>query len=323
MRCWPRRAKRRAQARSADTPAALFQGLGWGAIGSGALGGGAASAFSSNGDINAIAIGALTGAGFGAAGDVGAVSGANSFASYAAHASVGCVSAVAGGGNCGAGAASAVFGKYTTNALGGFGGPGVGGVIARGVATVVAGGVGSVIAGGKFENGATTAAFGYLFNAMSQAARARLIGVGAVAGGTLGAAGAGACTAGTGGVCALGAPTLVAGGAAIGAVVGDALATGIDRLTDKVNGNSWLSPDPTSVYVLNSNVDGSILKFGITNLVGNEMARYSAGEMAALNANMSVIATFDTRAPARMLEIGLCTGYVATNGKLPPASSKC
>ena len=167
MRCWPRRAKRRAQARSADTPAALFQGLGWGAIGSGALGGGAASAFSSNGDINAIAIGALTGAGFGAAGDVGAVSGANSFASYAAHASVGCVSAVAGGGNCGAGAASAVFGKYTTNALGGFGGPGVGGVIARGVATVVAGGVGSVIAGGKFENGATTAAFGYLFNELA------------------------------------------------------------------------------------------------------------------------------------------------------------
>jgi len=135
--------------------------LGWGAIGSGALGGGAASAFSSNGDINAIAIGALTGAGFGAAGGVG---GADSFARYSAHASVGCVSAVAGGGNCGAGAASAVFGKYTTNALGGFGGPGVGGVIARGVATVVAGGVGSVIAGGKFENGATTAAFGYLFN---------------------------------------------------------------------------------------------------------------------------------------------------------------
>jgi len=164
LRCWPRRAKRRAQARSANTPAALFRGLGWGAIGSGALGGGAASAFSSNGDINAIAIGALTGAGFGAAGDVGVVSGANSFASYAAHASVGCVSAVAGRGNCGAGAASAVFGKYTTNALGGFGGPGVGGVVARGVATVVAGGVGSVIAGGKFENGATTAAFGYLFN---------------------------------------------------------------------------------------------------------------------------------------------------------------
>jgi hypothetical protein len=33
-------------------------------------------------------------------------------------------------------------------------------------ATMVAGGVGSVIAGGKFENGAKTAAFGYLFNAL-------------------------------------------------------------------------------------------------------------------------------------------------------------
>ena len=142
-------------------PPPCFRGCAGGAIGSGALGGGTASAFSSNGDIKAIAIGALTGAGFGAAG------GADSFARYAAHASVGCVSAVAGGGNCGAGAASAVFGKYTTNALGGFGGPGVGGVIARGVATVVAGGVGSVIAGGKFENGATTAAFGYLFNQLA------------------------------------------------------------------------------------------------------------------------------------------------------------
>lgn len=67
----------------------------------------------------------------------------------------------------------------------------------------------------------------------------------------------------------------------------------------------------------------NFLSAGITNLVGNEMARYSAGEMAALNANMTVIATFDSRAPARMLEIGLCTGYVATTGKLPPASSKC
>ena len=36
--------------------------------------------------------------------------------------------------------------------------------LGRGIATVVAGGVGSVIGGGKFENGAVTAAYGYLFN---------------------------------------------------------------------------------------------------------------------------------------------------------------
>ena len=135
--------------------------LGFSAIGSGALGGAASSAFASNGDINAIAVGAVTGAGFGWAGGVG---GADSFARYAAHASVGCVSAVASGGSCGAGAASAVFGKYTTNAIGDIGGSGISAVIARGVATAVAGGVGAVIAGGSFENGARTAAFGYLFN---------------------------------------------------------------------------------------------------------------------------------------------------------------
>jgi hypothetical protein len=77
----------------------------------------------------------------------------NSAARYAAHAAAGCVSSVAGGGQCGQGAASAVFGKYTTNAIAGFGGDNVMGVIARGVATSVAGGVGSVIAGGSLLTG--------------------------------------------------------------------------------------------------------------------------------------------------------------------------
>lgn len=71
---------------------------------------------------------------------------------------------MASGANCGQGATSAVFGKFTTNSISGFGDDGTGSVIARGVAASVAGGVGSVMAGGKFENGATTAAFGYLFN---------------------------------------------------------------------------------------------------------------------------------------------------------------
>ena len=59
-----------------------------------------------------------------------------------------------------------MFGKFATNNIK------FGGDVANGVAAAVAGGVGSVIAGGKFENGAVTAAFGYLFNylAHSQAA---------------------------------------------------------------------------------------------------------------------------------------------------------
>jgi HNH/Endo VII superfamily nuclease toxins len=87
--------------------------------------------------------------------------GANSYARYFAHAGAGCVSAAAGGGNCGQGAASAVFGKFATNAIDAT--PGEFNAYDA-AATVVAGGVGSVIAGGKFETGAMTAAYGYLYN---------------------------------------------------------------------------------------------------------------------------------------------------------------
>jgi hypothetical protein len=55
------------------------------------------------------------------------------------------------------------------------GGDGIGGVIARGVATSVAGGVGSVLTGGNFDDGATTAAFGYLFNQVAAQDRSKPI----------------------------------------------------------------------------------------------------------------------------------------------------
>jgi hypothetical protein len=64
------------------------------------------------------------------------------------------------GQNCGRGAASALVAKYTTNNTGKLD------TIPRGVATAVAGGISSKIMGGSFENGATTAAYGYLFNAL-------------------------------------------------------------------------------------------------------------------------------------------------------------
>jgi RHS repeat-associated protein len=106
---------------------------------------------------------------FQAAGGVGpegatAEEAARSVERYAAHATAGCVSAAMGGGQCGTGAVSAVVGKFTSNQIAGIGAQDLGGDIARGIATSVAGGVGSVIAGGKFENGAKTAAYGYLFN---------------------------------------------------------------------------------------------------------------------------------------------------------------
>jgi RHS repeat-associated protein len=94
--------------------------------------------------------------------------GANSVARYAAHAGAGCVSSVMNGGKCGQGAVSAVFGKFTSNVIGGYFGVPSGEFNGyQMAATIVAGGVGSVIGGGKFENGAATAAYGYLFNELS------------------------------------------------------------------------------------------------------------------------------------------------------------
>lgn len=71
---------------------------------------------------------------------------------FARHALVGCASSAASGGSCGRGAMSAMAGLAGTDY----------GL----VGSVVAGGTVSVIGGGKFANGAATAAFGYLYNAM-------------------------------------------------------------------------------------------------------------------------------------------------------------
>lgn len=133
-------------------------------------GGVTASAAYGNGasTSQALRAGVITGGtayAFSAAGDVYAE---NPAAGYAAHAGVGCVSTVASGGACGQGAAAAVFGKYATVSIGDTFGVKPGQFNGyQMAATMVAGGVGSVIAGGKFENGATTAAFGYLFNELA------------------------------------------------------------------------------------------------------------------------------------------------------------
>lgn len=129
-----------------------------GAILGGAAGGFAGSFVGSGGNFEAGLKGALSGALFGAAGFAGDPWSAERFL---AHAGAGCVQGELGGGGCGRGAASAVVGKLASNLWGDPPGQGsVGGF----VATVVAGGTVSVIGGGKFANGATTAAFGYLFN---------------------------------------------------------------------------------------------------------------------------------------------------------------
>jgi RHS repeat-associated protein len=76
----------------------------------------------------------------------------------AGHAAVGCGSALANGGSCGSGALAAGVAGAAAPSVSGWG-P-VGGT----VASAVIGGTASVLGGGKFENGAMTGAFGYLFN---------------------------------------------------------------------------------------------------------------------------------------------------------------
>jgi RHS repeat-associated protein len=103
--------------------------------------------------------------GAGSLADAAVANGVSGFGSgglgrVALHAAVGCASGAAAGGSCRQQAAAAGFGELA--------GP----VISLGdnnvaygiVAHAVAGGVGAKLAGGKFENGAVTGAFGYLFN---------------------------------------------------------------------------------------------------------------------------------------------------------------
>ena len=87
-----------------------------------------------------------------------------------AHAAVGCASAVASGGKCGP---SALAGEVTSAA-----GPVVNGhgFFFGLVANTTLGGGAAVLGGGKFENGAITGAFGYLFNAAGGRALGHVVG---------------------------------------------------------------------------------------------------------------------------------------------------
>jgi len=72
----------------------------------------------------------------------------------------------ASGGACQSGALAAGAGAVATPLVGTVFDPrnGPGDVIGGTIATGLVGGLASVAGGGKFENGAVTAAFGYLFN---------------------------------------------------------------------------------------------------------------------------------------------------------------
>jgi hypothetical protein len=80
-------------------------------------------------------------------------------ANVAGHAGVGCLSAVASGGSCKAGALAAGAGAAVAPVAS------QGGLVGGTAISGLAGGLGSLLGGGKFQDGAVTGAFGYLFNA--------------------------------------------------------------------------------------------------------------------------------------------------------------
>lgn len=199
------------------------------------------------------------GASFNDAARIGVVAGATTYAfntvgtitadiSYAkfwnilGHAAVGCASSVAGGGNCGNGALSAGVGAAVGNVVG----YNKDDIVIGTMQSSFVGGLASLAGGGKFADGAVTSAFGYLFNYLSHEARARIIGAGALLGGTAGAIAAGGCTAGTGGVCGLGAPAIVGVGVSAGGAVGAGVANLVDWADSLIFSDSTLSPGPNA-----------------------------------------------------------------------------
>jgi RHS repeat-associated protein len=252
----------------------------------------------------------------------GAYSPGQLIASAGAHGLVGGLASVAGGGSFKSGFMAASF----SDAAGGDG-SGSGPSLQGAVIHSVVGGLASVLGGGKFANGAVTGAFGYLFNA------------------ALGSNGAATCTAALGsaamgcglligtaaacpetGVSCLGMPAAAAMCAA-GATVSVALCSvansnAANQSAAVVHGNSLRSLRATWVYELRSNVDDSLLKYGITSDTPPEQ-RYTTMEMLEADAHMVRLEQFDTRLLARVNEFTLCTSFLSVNGRLPPMSARC
>jgi RHS repeat-associated protein len=154
---------------AAAAGAAIITGLSGGNLGqmlrAGAIA--AATAFAFN--VVGAATNAVAGQGFDlSAAHIQPQFGTDAYAfNVAGHAAVGCLSSVASGGSCGSGAAAAAAGAAATPLVNtafpnprGNAGDFIGGTAASGVV----GGLASVAGGGKFENGAITGAFGYMYN---------------------------------------------------------------------------------------------------------------------------------------------------------------
>lgn len=160
---------------AAAASAAIVTGLSGGNLGqmlkAGAIAGITAAAFWGAGELTGHFPGTLTAAG--GHGPLAIGSQAHLF-NVASHAAVGCLTSAVSGGSCGSGALAAAAGAAATPLVGrAFQNPQenfgdfVGGTAASGAI----GGLAAIAGGGKFENGAVTAAFGYMFNAAASASR--------------------------------------------------------------------------------------------------------------------------------------------------------
>ena len=228
-----------------------------------------------------------------------------SISNVLAHAVFGCATASAAGGSCGAGALSSAItaGVDQIN---------TGSFWAGAALAMAAGCVGSAAGGGTCAAGIASSALVYIYNACGSPNGCAALG--GAAGTFVGIAASGVCNVGTALACGP-ANGLILGAAIVG---GAAAGAAIDSIA--VHGNSWLSPSPTTVYQLVYVDSGDLYKYGITDGFNT---RYSVNFLTRMGFAMENIATFNSRAPARMLELSLCFGYVAGHGGLPPGSSRC
>ena len=121
---------------------------------------GALSGFASTGTLKGALTGAFTAGLMFGAGEIGQALKLESggLGKIALHAGAGCLSGMAGGGSCKAGAIGAALGEAGLNIDTG------GSQVLGTIKGAMLGGIGSKLAGGKFSDGATTGAFGYMFN---------------------------------------------------------------------------------------------------------------------------------------------------------------
>jgi hypothetical protein len=173
------------------------------------------------------------------------------------------------------------------------------------------GGAGSLLGGGKFENGAATGAFGYLFNNLLDHSGFK---AGTEFGFATGTAAAATCEVVTAGICTAGAPVIFGGIAISGMVageVGDTAQSAYDKL---VHGNSADSMRGTEVYYLINRSSGAIDKIGITS---SPSERYSDAYLRREDVEYLTQARYQWRYPAMVDENIRLTHYYIENGHLP------